>query len=404
MGFGLCDARCSEDFRQQAYVWQRAWTPAVRDAFQSHRGAFSELILLAGEISWHNSRPKFTKVALPFDLLRGGGAPIGFALRIGPFAGPFSDRDATAASVAGIAASILNEAVSNGLAVRELQVDFDCAESKLAGYAQWVRAIKEAVKAVTVTVTALPSWLDEPAFRELAAAADGYVLQVHSLQRPKSYDASFTLCDPELARAAVERAGRIGIPFCVALPTYGYLLAFAADGKFVGLSAEGPAKSWPASAKLREVRADPAALARLAQDWALARPSAMRGVIWYRLPTIEDNLNWRWPTLDAIIHLRSPREKFRAETRRVEAGLYEISLLNEGDLDVSSRLAVDVHWTGAHMQAGDGLRGFELAEVNSLSARLQSKAVVRLRAGDHWTLGWIRLTKDAEVKLEIKSD
>lgn len=403
--FGVCNARCvAGDLIEQAYVWQRAWTPAVRDAVQSHGGAFSELALLAGEIAWKNSKPVTTRVALPYDLLRASKAPIGLALRIGPFAGPFSESDETAANIASAARSMVNEARTNGVTIREVQIDFDCADLKLGGYARWVRAIKRAAGPVPVAITALPTWLDQSAFGALAAAADGYVLQVHSLQRPKSYDAPFTLCDPALARAAVLKAGGIGVPFRVALPTYGYLLAFAPDGRFVGLSAEGPAKSWPANARLREVRSEPAELARLVREWTAQRPAAMGGIIWYRLPTVDDNLNLRWQTLDAIIRARSLREVSRAQTRRVEAGLYEISLVNDGELDVSSRLAVDVHWQRARLRAGDGLRGFELVEVNSSTAKFQSKALVRLRAGDTWTIGWIRLNQDAEVKLEINND
>ena len=64
------------------------------------------------------------------------------------------------------------------------------------------------------------------------------MLQVHSLERPKNFDAPFTLCDANAARRAVTWAAKIGVPFRVTLPTYGYLVAFAPGGQFVGLSAE----------------------------------------------------------------------------------------------------------------------------------------------------------------------
>jgi hypothetical protein len=390
---------------QEAYVWQRAWTPAVRKSVELHRHAFAGLILLAGEISWKNSHPMTTRISLPYDTLRQQDAPIGLALRINSFAGPFSEADGTATALAKIAASILEEARTNGIVVRELQIDFDCAESKLSGYEQWIHAVKKNIGSVPLTITALPIWLNRLAFHHLAAATDGYVLQVHSLRRPESYDAPFTLCDPDEARTAVAKAVKIGVPFWVALPTYGYVLAFAPDGQFVGLSAEGPSKSWPAKARLRAVEADPLTLAPLVREWAAQRPAAMRGVIWYRLPNADDTLNWRWPTLDAMLQLRSPRENGRAQTRRVEAGLYEISLINQGDLDISSRLAVDVHWQDARVVADDGLRGFEFAEGSegtSPAATLQSKRPVHLRAGDTWTIGWIRFNKDTEVKLELR--
>lgn len=226
---------------------------------------------------------------------------------------------------------------------------------------------------------------------------------MHSLQRPRTIDAPFTLCDPAAARRAVERAGQVGIPFRVALPTYGYLTAFDAGGRFVGLSAEGPSKTWPASVRLREVRANPLELAQLVRLWAANRPAAMRGVIWYRLPVADDSLNWRWPTLSAIVAERSPRESFRVETRRVEPRLVQISLINDGELDISSRLTVRVRWTNARLVAGDGLRDFELVDGGPSTAKFQTgKEPCRLPAGETQVIGWLRLSEDREVRIELE--
>jgi hypothetical protein len=201
----------------------------------------------------------------------------------------------------------------------------------------------------------------------------------------------------------VERAGRIGVPFRVALPTYGYTLAYDAGGKFISLSAEGPRPNWPTNALLREVGSDAIELSALVRGWTTDRPAAMRGVIWYRLPTIVDNFNWRWPTLGAILASRVPQEKFSSRTRRVEAGLMEIILVNSGELDISSRLAVEVRWRNARLVAGDAQRGFELAERRSSAARFQTRSQpVRLRAGDQLVLGWLRFDQDCEVQCEVK--
>jgi hypothetical protein len=193
------------------------------------------------------------------------------------------------------------------------------------------------------------------------------------------------------------------VPFRVALPTYGYIIAFDQGGKFVGLSAEGPNKAWPQDVQLREVRTDPTEMARLVQTWTTNHPVVMRGIIWYRLPVTVDNLNWRWPTLAAIVAGREPRESFHADARRVEAGLVEISLVNDGELDISSRLAVEVRWSDARLVAGDGLRDFELAEQNVSAARFQNQSSqYRLPAGEKQTVGWLRFDQDREVQLEVK--
>jgi len=248
--------------------------------------------------------------------------------------------------------------------------------------------------------------LKEPAFKPLAEATDGYVLQVHSLERPKDINAPFILCDPIAARRAVEQAGKINVPFRVALPTYGYLLAFDKTGHFVGLSAEGPQKSWPEGVQVREVRADPTEMASLVQSFATNRPPALRGIIWYRFPTIVDNFNWHWPTLGAIVASRSPRESLRAETRLIEAGLVEINLVNDGELDLSSRLVVEVRWSrngGARLVASDGLHGFTMLNAGTSSITFQNQSQPgRFAASDRQTIGWLRFDRDCEVQLEVK--
>ena len=87
-------------------------------------------------------------------------------------------------------------------------------------------------------------------------------------------------------------------PNCTSLCRfYGYLIAFDAQGKFIGLSAEGPAAAWPEDVRTREVRAEPAAMVELVREWTARRPEAMLGVIWYRLPVEGERLNWPWRTL-----------------------------------------------------------------------------------------------------------
>ena len=237
----------------EVYVWQRDWTEPVRESVEQHAANFNRVVVLAAEVTWRDGKPEVTHVAVDYPTLAKTGMPIGIARRIGTYPGPFAENDATAAFIAGLAAALVDEARAKKIAPRELQIDFDCAESKLDGYRVWVETIKRKIAPVPVTITALPSWLNAPPFPRLARSAGNYVLQVHSLARPKDYHAPFTLCDPLAARRAVELAARTGVPFRVALPTYGYVLAFDRTGKFFGLSAEGPRKNWPEDARLREI-------------------------------------------------------------------------------------------------------------------------------------------------------
>jgi hypothetical protein len=291
----------SGPLRQEVYVWQRAWTQPVREAVSQHGTNFAAIAGLRAEISWNTNRqPQLIRANVDYETLAKARRPVGLALRIGTFAGPFTN-DAIAGFLTDTASRIVAETRTNGVTLAELQIDFDCAESKLDGYRVWIEAIQRRVAPLPVTITALPSWLDSRAFKRLAAVATNYVLQVHSAERPRSSSAPFTLCDPRAARHAVQRAGRIGVPFRVALPTYGYLQAFDSNGKFISLSAEGPRPNWPTNAVIRKVGSDSQELAKLVHDWTVSRPAAMRGVIWYRLPVTADKYNWTWPTLQRVM-------------------------------------------------------------------------------------------------------
>lgn len=391
------------DLPHQVYVWQRAWTEPVVQAVSAHATNFSEIAVLCAEVSWKKQLPETVHAGVDFSVLAKARRPIGLVLRVGPYSGRLSENQAAVGCLADLASGLIAEARFHKTEPVELQIDFDCAESKLDDYAKWLRVIQGRVAPLPVVITALPSWLDLPAFARLAAEATNYVLQVHSLTRPVSLSAPFTLCDPALAKRAVARAGEIGVPFRVALPTYTYIVAFGADGKFIGLSAESPRSNWPKGTQLREMSADPLVMSSLVTEWAVNAPPALRGVIWYRLPVAVDNLNWRWTTLGAIVAGRVPHESFNADARHVGTGLVEISLVNDGDLDISSRLAVEARWSDARLIAGDGLRGFELAESNGPAATFQNqRSNFRLPAGDKMTVGWLRFDRDREVQLEIR--
>jgi hypothetical protein len=393
----------SAGLRQDVYVWQRAWTEPARQAVAEHGAAFTQVVVLKAEVTWKAGQPQAVQVPVDYQALAQLKRSIGIALRIGPYSGSFDKTNSAARYLADLAQKLVFETKAAGIEPAELQLDFDCAASRLEGYRAWVEIVRQRVRPTPLTITALPAWLDRDGFKALAQATDGYVLQVHSLERPRSFDATFTLCDPSAAKRAVAKGSAIGVPFRVALPTYGYVLAFGSHGDFLSLSAEGPQKRWPSDARLREVRADPLEMGRLVHEWSPNPPVWLQGIIWYRLPVQGDILNWRWPTLSAIVQARIPRKSVRAKSHRVEAGLTEISLVNDGELDISSRLAVQTRWRGARLLAGDGLCGFELAGREISSARFETGMQShRLAAGDEQVIGWLRLTEDREVEIELE--
>jgi hypothetical protein len=390
----------AETLPHEAYIWQRAWNLAVRDAITNAAPSLAGFCTLAAEVAWDQGKPRVVRVPVDWPALQRTGKPYGVALRVGGYTGPFDRPREFLTQLAGTL-------VADAGQPAELQIDFDSVTSRLTDYRGWVEAIRQRVAPVPVTVTTLPSWMESPAFATLVKAADGFVLQVHSLERPTASDAPLTVCDAAAARRRVEQAAKLGVPFRVALPTYGYLVAFDARGKFIGLSAEGPIRSWPASATLRTVRADAAGMARLVQHWTAARPANMRGVIWYRLPTAEDTLNWRWQTLAAVIAGRIPEAKLVGQAQRTQPGLVEIELANTGEADAALPATVTATWRDARLVAADALGGYERLDTGARKFILRAKpslTLQRLAPGEGRVIGWLRLSADKEVEIHVAPD
>ena len=396
-----CAARSAAPLPHDVYVWQRAWNEPVREAVVRHATNFQTLVVLGAEVTWKDKLPQPTRVALDYAALRNSGRPIGLALRIGPSAGPFHSNDPVALALAALGKSLVHEAAGNGVQIAELQLDFDCAESKLDGYRVWVETIRERIKPVPLIITALPSWLRQPSFGRLAAASDGFILQVHSLERPKSFATPFSLCDPAAARRSVEQAAQLNVPFRVALPTYGYYVAFDASDEFIGLAADGPSIKWPPGTQIREVRTDASAMATLVAFWNTNHPATMHGFIWYRLPVENENLNWRFSTLDVVMSGRVPQADLKVESRSPEPELVEVILRNNGSADFQNEFSVRVRVRSARVVAGDSLGGFDFGKNGSGDVLFHARELV-LRAGEQRKIGWLRTNKKAEVAIEVE--
>ncbi|HUR56775.1 MAG TPA: DUF3142 domain-containing protein [Opitutaceae bacterium] len=389
---------------REVYVWQRQFGPEIAASLNTLQPVIDGACVLAAEVSWTGGRMRVVRPTLDYAPLIALKKPIGLALRIGAFAGPFAADDDTARALGEIAAEFIHRAQTAGLTVAEIQIDFDAAESKLAGYREWLGGWRRHIGRTPLVFTALPAWLRHAEFRALAQTADGFVLQVHSLERPAGIAANFSLCDPDRAAAWARQAGEAGVPFRIALPTYGYVLGFDPRGKFLALVAEGPRPVWPKGTQVRVVRADAPALARFAQTLTAAPPPHCTGVIWYRLPVASDRLNWDVITLETVLRGELPAKSLRAEVVWAEPGLAEISIINRGQTTEPLPPEVKIAWAGGErVVASDGLAGFFL-EMH----RGEAQAIVRaadvpvdafLAPGRHAKIAWLRFAH--EISLEV---
>ncbi len=72
----LPGAPASLPFANEAYIWQRAWTPPLIDAIHQHGREFSALTVLAGEINFQTNHPTFTRVLPDYATLAAMKKPI----------------------------------------------------------------------------------------------------------------------------------------------------------------------------------------------------------------------------------------------------------------------------------------------------------------------------------------
>jgi hypothetical protein len=391
-------------FPSEAYVWQRHWGPEVSAAVTRGAKRLSGLVALAAEVSFEGGHRRVARAQVDPSLLASSGTCASLALRIGACPGPFGPEDEITLFLSGLARDLVAEARQAGLTPGELQLDFDCAASRLRGYLVWVEAIRKATAPTPVAVTVLPSWMGHEGFRELVEASPRYVLQVHSLGLPQSPDGSLELCHREATLRWVEQAARYGVPFRVALPTYGYTVGFRLDGKFVGVRAEAGGAAWPEGTMLREVRAGSATMAGLVSGWTEDRPAALEGIIWYRLPVDGDRLNWSWTAFSAVLEGRAPRAEWKIEARRVEPCLYEVVLRNDGEEDWLSASAVSVRWSGARLLAGEAFGGVEWIDKSAGEVVLQiaDQAVgQRVSPGEDRTIGWLRMSSEVKIDVDL---
>jgi hypothetical protein len=398
--------RVSGALPQEVFVWQRVWNSNVEDALKNARASAARFCVLVGEIDVREREPRIFQPNVGYAALKASGVPVALAIRIDPFAGAFAGHDAKAEAIVNLARDAVATARAQAVQPAELQIDFDCGEWKLAGYRKWLRQIREAVAPLPVTPTMLPSWLKHSEFRDLARDCGGFILQVHSVAVPRTIQETRALTEPRQAIAWVEQAARIGVAFRVSLPTYSYLVAFGTDGKFRGVSAEGPSARWPADAHVVRWEAQPSDLAELVAQWRRERPATLRGVCWYRLPVASDNLNWSWPTLAAVMAGRAPKRGLQLTASPSQPS--EIVAANDGELDEPLPLRVLARWTGAKLIAADALEGYELEPTsteNAVAWRLTAAGeVLRLPPDAQRKIGWVRCEPQTPLQISVAAD
>jgi hypothetical protein len=336
---------------------------------------------------------------LSWQTLRSLKKPVALALRIEPYPGPFVEHDLATTTIVNEATSLIQEANAHRLNLRELQLDFDCPQKKLAGYEIWVDVVRNAIRPIKLVLTALPAWLDERDFPDLIRQSDGYVLQVHSIPTGQRTGHE-VVCDPARARSWVAKAGNLGRPFEVALPTYRCTAGYDPGGNLLGVAMDSVEPVFPPGTRLLEFDSDADVLAGLIHDWQAARPEYLKGVIWYRVPVSSDRQNWRWPTVIAVMEGRVPLRHLEVSSQGDNP--VDLSISNKGEADLPVNCTVTVTWEGGSLIASDALPGWSIrVEPGRALFRSNSTRGLRLPPGTRIDIGWLRYDRTLPLALQV---
>jgi hypothetical protein len=369
------------------YIWQRVWdAPLVAAVGESREFAASLRVLV---LQVDREGYVATSQDVDWDALKASGLPITAVVRIDGSVAAERLRE----RVPGLISQELRRWRSEGHGGGTLEIDYDCATSKLADYARLLAGIRKTeLENSTLSITALPAWRNAPELDAVLAQVDSSVLQVHAVRDPAS-----GLFDAALAAQWVADWSRRSAnkPFLVALPAYGARLKLDIEGRIAAVESEQPLPQ--RSAASRELKVDPREVAALiAQLGEHAYPN-LAGFAWFRLPREGDERAWSLRTLRAVIERQPLQSQLRVALQTQTNGALDLVLHSDGTLDVPlpARLRVD-----GDCAAADGANGYVAVREDAL--HFERVAEADLRAGGSRRTGWLRCRDPSQVRVEAE--
>lgn len=384
-----CRPAAPAGFTHDAYIWQRQWTPAVERAVQASSSRVAGWRVLGAEIE---ARGRLIESAPRLDVLARTGKPVTVVVRI---SGQVADWDREDVVRRGVA--LVRRWRDAGVDVIDLEIDHDCGTAGLRQYALFLEQLRRnRPPGVTLSITALPAWLESDRVEEVLRSVDLAVLQTHAVQDPR-----FGLFDADRARAWAWAWSKISaVPFRIALPTYGSRVTWTPAGRIIAIESEAHTFGDPANS--RELFATPRDIVGFIETVRRDPPPHLQGISWFRLPTDEDDRAWSLDTWHAAIDRRPLTSDIRVDVEPDETipGLYDVFLRNRGDVEDAVPPAVMVTAAGG-CEAADAMAPYTMEqERQAISFRRQTP---RLLARHQQTLiGWVRCRR-GEVQAHAQS-
>lgn len=357
-----------------AYIWQRQWTPALRRAVAQSEPGVRAWRVLAAEMDVRGQWRTFTP---DWRALAASGKPVVAVVRI---EGQLQQWDEHVLLTD--VQAVLAQWRAQSLPFAGVEIDHDCATSRLPDYAHFLQSLRPTLlSGERLSITALPTWLDSGELNALIAQADEAVLQVHAVQSPRA-----GLFDPQRARSWLSLfAGHTDKPWRVALPAYGTRVSWNEQGGVSAIESERP--SLIGSDGSSELFADPRVMQTFVAGMEADAPRGLAGIVWFRLPTGEDERAWSAASWHAVLGRVPLQARLQVSADRTDdPQRYDVRLSNTGSADLSLPALVRIE--GA-CPAADGIEGYRLQRGASGLYLQRSRSGV-LRAGRQLSIGWLR--------------
>ncbi len=290
-------------------------------------------------------------------------------------------------SITTLVSGIIEQWHSAGVNLAGIEIDYDCATSKLPDYARLLHELRGQIAShLTLSVTVLPTWMDSSALPTVLHDVDQAVLQVHSVSSPER-----GLFDAAKAHQWIAQFDALSpVPYWVALPSYGSALVHDREGR-VQVESE---RALPIAGTRAELRIDPQGMADFLRALQAERPSRQLGIVWFRLPLSDDLRSWSMATLRAVIGGHPLTSKINLRLQR-SGPANDLVVSNAGSLDVAMPERITVR--PADCEAADALAGYSLQRRSSELVFLRNENAT-LRAGSERVIGWLRCRNvDAEA-------
>ena len=304
-----------------AYVWQRRWTPAVTAAMTDSADLVRAWRVLAADVApdgkWSDATP-----ALP--ALAAAGRPAIMVLRFDGRVDGLRDAEIHARI-----AALRDSWQRAGIALAGVEIDYDCATSKLPAYTRFLPACGRA-------------WIRPSPVHHRPADLAGQSRARRPARHPRrkraagpcraQSDARTVRCQ---ARAGLAGRLRGADPQALARgpPAYGSRVAWDDEGRIAAVESEQPAlMPGGRSAELLVTPADMAAFVSRIED---RRPPGLAGIVWFRLPTRVDARAWSLPTWRAVLARQPLRPALSVSAQAAAGGARDLILANAGDADAA---------------------------------------------------------------------